>query len=198
MQHGKSGVVMARSSEARPVLYWHGDQWKAREGQIRPRRMAERPVVVRKPGNAGGAKGPWFDWNGESFDFLGYTVGRCYSGKTNRAYLGTRPSSKAMRRVRQKVHERTRRCRTSAATAGVVQELNRILIGWSNYFCLGTVYRSYRSIDQYVEDRLRWWLCRKHKRPWRDCRMFPRARLHGDMGLVRLTQRTKRFPWAKA
>jgi hypothetical protein len=31
-----------------------------REGQAGPRRMAERPVVALKPGNAGGAKGPWF------------------------------------------------------------------------------------------------------------------------------------------
>ena len=30
----------------------------------------------------------------ESFDFLGYTIGRCYSPKTGRAYIGTRPSKK--------------------------------------------------------------------------------------------------------
>jgi Reverse transcriptase (RNA-dependent DNA polymerase) len=28
----------------------------------------------------------------DSFDFLGYTIGRCWSAKTGRAYLGTRPS----------------------------------------------------------------------------------------------------------
>ncbi len=32
----------------------------AREGQTGPWRVAERPVVLRKPGNAGGGKGPWF------------------------------------------------------------------------------------------------------------------------------------------
>ena len=31
-----------------------------RERQAEPLRVAERPVVARKPGNAGGAKGPWF------------------------------------------------------------------------------------------------------------------------------------------
>ena len=30
------------------------------EGQARPMEMAERPVVVLKPGNSGGAKGPQF------------------------------------------------------------------------------------------------------------------------------------------
>ncbi len=35
-------------------------QPEPREGQAGPCRVAERPVVARKPGNAGGAKGPWF------------------------------------------------------------------------------------------------------------------------------------------
>jgi len=30
----------------------------------------------------------------ETFDFLGYTFGRCYSPRTGHAYLGTRPSRK--------------------------------------------------------------------------------------------------------
>ena len=32
----------------------------------------------------------------ERFDFLGYTIGRCYSPKTGRAYIGTYPSKKAI------------------------------------------------------------------------------------------------------
>ncbi len=35
----------------------------AREGQAGPDRVAERPVVPRKPGNAGGGKGPQFKDN---------------------------------------------------------------------------------------------------------------------------------------
>ena len=30
----------------------------------------------------------------ETFDFLGYTIGRCYSPRTGRPYIGTRPSAK--------------------------------------------------------------------------------------------------------
>ena len=54
VQHGKSGAVMARDH-----------QRDAREGQARPHRMAERPVVPAKPVNAGGGKGPWFKVNAE-------------------------------------------------------------------------------------------------------------------------------------
>ena len=47
MQHGKPHAVGAREA-----------QLDAREGQARRCGVAERPVVVLKPGNAGGAKGP--------------------------------------------------------------------------------------------------------------------------------------------
>jgi len=45
----------------------------------------------------------------ESVDFLGYTIGRCYSRKTGRAYIGTRPSKQSVRRVCQQVSELTQR-----------------------------------------------------------------------------------------
>ena len=35
----------------------------------------------------------------ESFDFLGYTIGRCYSVRTGRAFIGTRPSRKSTRAI---------------------------------------------------------------------------------------------------
>ncbi|MEF8766447.1 MAG: hypothetical protein ABTS16_12185 [Candidatus Accumulibacter phosphatis] len=33
------------------------------------------------------------------FDFLGYTFERCYSQKTGRAYIGTRPSPRSVKRM---------------------------------------------------------------------------------------------------
>ena len=43
----------------------------------------------------------------ESFDFLGYTIGRCYSPKTGRAYIGTRPSKKKVTRLCREISEMT-------------------------------------------------------------------------------------------
>ena len=42
----------------------------------------------------------------ESFDFLGYTVGRFY-GKGGVPYIGTHPSRKAVRRLLQRIHDAT-------------------------------------------------------------------------------------------
>ncbi len=52
-QHGKSRAVDRRKP----------DQPAAREGKTGLHGMAERPVLPKKPGNAGGGKGPWFKSN---------------------------------------------------------------------------------------------------------------------------------------
>ena len=43
----------------------------------------------------------------EPFDFLGYTIGRRYSAKTGRPYIGVWPSDKKLRGLNQKLHEQT-------------------------------------------------------------------------------------------
>ena len=57
----------------------------------------------------------------ETFDFLGYTFGRCCSPKTGRAYRGTRPSRKSVRRVIARLHAETDRRTGLLDTALIVQ-----------------------------------------------------------------------------
>jgi len=47
----------------------------------------------------------------ETFDFLGYTIGRCYSPQTGRAYMGTRPSKKKVQALFARISEMTSRRR---------------------------------------------------------------------------------------
>ena len=75
----------------------------------------------------------------EKFDFLGYTFGRCYSQKTGRASLGTVPSKKRVIRICEAISEMTGRDQTLLEQEIVVAKLNRTMIGWANYFCLGPV-----------------------------------------------------------
>ena len=99
----------------------------------------------------------------ESVDFLSYTIGRCYSTRTGRAYVGTRPSKKSIRKVTGAIGELSARRMTLVEAEVLVVRLNRLLTGWSNYFCLGPVSQSYRAVDAHTRKRLRWWLCNKHK-----------------------------------
>ena len=135
---------------------------------------------------------------GETFDFLGYTFGRCYSAKTGRAYLGAKPSSKKVRRICDAISESTGRHRTLLSVGEIVTHLNRMLVGWANYFRLGPVSRAYRAIDQHVCRRLRQWLCAKHKIRGQGTSRFPDRYLHQVLHLAWLAPRTSTFSWAKA
>lgn len=133
----------------------------------------------------------------EHFDFLGYTFGRCYSTKTGRVYIGTRPSQKSVQRMVAEISAETDRRFTGRDTADVVERLNRKLVGWANYFCLGPVSKAYQALDTHTAYRLRRWLRTKHKekRVARSC--YPDEHLYETLGLIRLPALTRRLPWAK-
>jgi RNA-directed DNA polymerase len=134
----------------------------------------------------------------DHFDFLGYTFGRCYSPKTGRAYLGTRPSKKSIRRMVVAISAETERRFTGRNVEYIVERLNRKLVGWANYFCLGPVSKAYQAIDAHTVCRLRRWLCWKHKARGAARGRYSYAYLHDTLGLVRLPTLTQRLPWATA
>ena len=109
----------------------------------------------------------------ETFDFLGYTFGRCHSPKTGRSYIGTRSAKKRISRICSAIGEVTDRRGTGQDTDEVVMQLNRMMSGWANYFCLGPVRKAYRAIDQHARNRLRQWLRKKHKMPGRATTQLP-------------------------
>jgi group II intron reverse transcriptase/maturase len=74
----------------------------------------------------------------ESFDFLGYTMGRCYRAQTGKAYIGTKPSKKRVARICEKISQMTQRKWCWKQTEELVGELNLVVKGWGNYFRLGS------------------------------------------------------------
>jgi group II intron reverse transcriptase/maturase len=134
----------------------------------------------------------------ESFDFLGYTIGQCYSRKTGNAYIGTRPSKKKVFRLCREISEMTQSRWKFKGEEEQVAAINRKLNGWSNYFCLGPVSNAYRAVDNHVNRRLRRWLCKKHKVRGAGTSRFTADHLYQSLGLVRLSVTTRNFPWANA
>jgi group II intron reverse transcriptase/maturase len=132
----------------------------------------------------------------EKFDFLGYTFGRCYSPKTGRAYIGTVPAKKRVKRICEAISELTRRDQLLLDQELVVAKLNRVITGWANYFCLGPVSNAYGAVTNHACKRLCQWLCAKHKVLGSRTNRFPASYLHHKLGLVCLTKRTSSFPWA--
>ena len=134
----------------------------------------------------------------ETFDFLSYTFGRCYSPRTGRAYLGTRPSRKKIHKLCESISEQTSRRFGFLEADELVGRLNRQLRGWANYFRLGPVSKTYRAVDAHVTKRFRQWLCAKYKEPGRGTTRFPDQYLYETLGLIRLPDLARNFPWAKA
>ena len=101
-------------------------------------------------------------------------------------------------RLRQAICEATGRGQTVQEVPDKVAELNRMLIGWSNDFCLGPVSRAYKAVESHARHRLRQWWRAKHRGRGSGGPRLTIAHLHEVLGLVRLVDRTRDFPWAKA
>jgi hypothetical protein len=133
----------------------------------------------------------------ESFDFLGYTIGRFYA-KYGRPYVGIKPSKKSIHRLLSRIHEETSRrwdCQLPAARVSVI---NPILRGWCGYFNYGYVTPTYRRIRWYTEQRLRRWLMRREQRTGTGSQRYPAAYLYQTLGLYNIPIRRAAVLNAKA
>jgi group II intron reverse transcriptase/maturase len=135
---------------------------------------------------------------GESFCFLGFQFGRMYSPRSGRPYWGVRPRKERVRGVCRQVHDLTAKQTTYRDVKERVACLNELLVGWANYFSLGSVSRIYQDLDRYVLRRLRQWLQRKHLGASSRYRRWPNDYFYQELGLVRLGSRRSSVPWAKA
>jgi RNA-directed DNA polymerase len=114
-----------------------------------------------------------------SFDFLGYTFKQLTFTKTGTPYIGATPSDKSLRRVKEKVANLLRPGQL-AELPEVVSRVNRVLIGWENYFSFGTKWRAYTVVNEYARMRFLSFLRRRHKVSSRGTGRFPMQAIYGN------------------
>ena len=121
----------------------------------------------------------------ERFDFLGYTFGPHFSGRTGREYIGYSPSKKSASKMKRNVGDYLAPG-NNRPWEEVRDRLNQKLRGWKAYFELGSTARAYRAIDEYVEERVRHFLRRRHKVSSQGTRPFSMKQVYGALGVFRL------------
>ena len=105
---------------------------------------------------------------GAGLDFLGYTFRYDLDLRDcGHRYLNVFPSKKALSRERAKLREMTGPKMCFKPIPAVIEEINRQLRGWSNYFGQGYPRKAFRKVNHYVRQRLFRHLSRRSQRPWR-------------------------------
>ena len=85
----------------------------------------------------------------QGFDFLGFSIRRYPNGK-----LLTKPSKKAMRRIRERLSAEAIAMRGANADA-LIARLNPIITGWAAYYRIGVSKHAYGTLDAHLW-RLAW------------------------------------------
>jgi RNA-directed DNA polymerase len=155
VRYADDGVVLCRSqAQARAALDAAGEILAGLGLELHP----DKTKVVDLTGGR------------EGLDFLGCHFRARMSGRLweqkriVRYYLHRWPSQRAMKRLREKVRNRTGRNRAGTDIRDVIADINPILRGWGNYFRTGNAAVKFGQADDYVVFRLRRLMIKKRGR----------------------------------
>jgi len=99
----------------------------------------------------------------EGFDFLGFTIRRMRKRGTQKHYVYTKPSRKAIQAIKDKVTAKTYRSTRHMSLEEQITSLNRMLAGWANYFRHGVSKDVFSAVDSHAWHRLMRWIRAKHQ-----------------------------------
>lgn len=129
----------------------------------------------------------------EPFDFLGYTFGPARHWRTGKRLLTAEPSKKSQKRLKEKVNALLRRGNPTPWPE-LRDRLNRLLLGWAQYFSFGFTDQADEAVGWHVKGRVRRFLCRRHKLRVGGTSRFGYSEVHQTRGVVdiRKTRQVRR------
>jgi RNA-directed DNA polymerase len=130
-----------------------------------------------------------------SLDFLGYSFrfDRDLKGREGR-YLNMQPSRKSLTRIKAKLRERTGPRHCFEPIPDLIGQMNRMLIGWAQYFSQGYPAKAYREVNWYARDRLTTHLRRRSQRPYKPPKDVTYYAQLTRLGLIYLKNRSAATP----
>ena len=98
----------------------------------------------------------------EGFTFLGFDIRRQRKRGTQKYYVYTKPSRKAIASIRDKAKAKTYRSTRHMGLDELILSLNRSLAGWANYFRHGVSKATFSAVDYFAWGRLMRWIRAKY------------------------------------
>lgn len=130
----------------------------------------------------------------DGFEFLGFRYLESYSARQRRLVRIKFPRPKALKKIRAAVKARIKDWPLGRSLRDVIQDVNRQLRGWAQYFRIGNSYDAGLALSRYACDQLRlYWRRSRPRRRGQCTRVWPDAFFY-DLGLAyipSLLRRTK-------
>jgi len=99
----------------------------------------------------------------QSFNFLGFEIQVVRSRRTGRNYANVQPSKKALKTIKTRLTEMTRRELTCLPLEIIIGNVNRTLRGWVTYFHYRNCSKGMAKVKTHAEQRVRIHLRKRHK-----------------------------------
>jgi RNA-directed DNA polymerase len=131
----------------------------------------------------------------EGFDFLGFTIRLIKNPKTARRFPLITPSKKALKHIRAEIRELTGRRNMALPSEVVIDKVNEVVRGWTEYFYYENCSKHLAILKHYLEERMRTYLRRKHRKNGRGYKAYPYNYLYQTLGLYRIPTTA---PWIQA
>ncbi len=179
---------LKESLQAHLVRYADDFVVLCRKGVEEPLKVV-RDVLERLDLRLNESKTHVVDASQSGFDFLGFTIQKSQGVKTGKSYPNVRPADKSLKKIKARLKELTEPHLPPIPLQDIVENMNRSLKGWVNYFHYRNSSLAMSKVKRYAEERLRSHLMKRHKVKDRGSGygQFPDRELYDRYGLYRVS-----------
>lgn len=129
----------------------------------------------------------------EGIKFLGYKV-EAKVGKKGWTFSLIQPSEKAEKRIKDEMRRLTSANMHKLPTEMIIDKLNEKVRGWVGYYYYGNCSKTLAKVKSFLEERVRIYLRRKHRRRSRGYKAYPNSYLYDRLGLYKIPTTA---PWTQ-
>jgi hypothetical protein len=130
----------------------------------------------------------------QKFQFLGFTLEVKRNPKTGRMFPLITPSKEAMTEIKAGIKALTCRNTLRLPKEVVIKKLNELVRGWTGYFYYGNCSRDLTKLKEFLDERVRIYLRRKHAKKNRGYKDYPYRYLYDHLGLYKIPTTA---PWTQ-